>query len=401
MPNSSSKLVRSLLFGSVYFVQGGILAYFTIFNPVYLRTFDLPFSQIGIAGAVALIPFILKIFIGMLSDKVNLFGLGRRKPFIVLGIALQIIGLLLIPSVDAATAFPLYMLFLFLAALGMSTYDTCSDGLAIEITSESERGFIQSVMVGGRSLGAIIISLLIGIIAESVSWPAVFIMLAIASCLPLLFIATVKEPEAEVEKRELGSAFRSFLAPGLGWFLLLGIVNSLALYSTNTLVGVSLKERLLLSDQQVGYFSGLLYLGAVFGAVIGGKNADKLGRKAALMIAVVISSVGMVLLAANLTQFLAYLIVAAFGMTFGYYETVFLAAGMDFTDKRIAASMFAIIMAVGNIGIGVGQYVTGLLVDAIDFGGTFVILAIINLIALFMIMAIFRKRTNLAVAPTR
>jgi MFS transporter, PAT family, beta-lactamase induction signal transducer AmpG len=63
---------------------------------------------------------------------------------------------------------------------------------------------------------------------------------------------------------------------------------------------------------------------------------------------------------------------------------------MDMTDPRIAASMFAILMAVANIGIGVGFAVTGLLVDAIGYRWTFAGLGLLNLLALPLLPLVFR-----------
>jgi PAT family beta-lactamase induction signal transducer AmpG len=77
-------------------------------------------------------------------------------------------------------------------------------------------------------------------------------------------------------------------------------------------------------------------------------------------------------------------------LAFGYYETVYFATAMDVTDPRIAASMFAILMAVANIGIGVGFAITGQLVDAIGYRWTFVGLGLLNLLALPLLPLIFR-----------
>jgi predicted MFS family arabinose efflux permease len=65
---------------------------------------------------------------------------------------------------------------------------------------------------------------------------------------------------------------------------------------------------------------------------------------------------------------------------------------MGFTDARIAASMFAIFMAVANIGTGVGFAVSGSLVDSIGYRYTFVVLAALSLLVLPLIPVIFRRR---------
>ena len=87
----------------------------------------------------------------------------------------------------------------------------------------------------------------------------------------------------------------------------------------------------------------------------------------------------------------AWLIVFVFGLAFGYYDTVYLATSMDVTDPRIAASMFAILMAISNIGTGVGFAVSGALVDATGYRQTFAVMAVLNLLALPLIPLIFRR----------
>jgi len=49
-------------------------------------------------------------------------------------------------------------------------------------------------------------------------------------------------------------------------------------------------------------------------------------------------------------------------------------------------------MAVGNIGIGLGQPLSGALVDAFGFRWMFAVLAILNLVTLPLVYVIFRLR---------
>ena len=99
-------------------------------------------SQIGIVSGIALTPFVLKIFLGMLSDKVNFFNFGFRVPYIVIGLLIQAIGLIIVPFVDPRTNFGLYGLVAFCVMTGMALYDTCTDGLALDSTSAEEAGTI-------------------------------------------------------------------------------------------------------------------------------------------------------------------------------------------------------------------------------------------------------------------
>ena len=65
----SPKTTRYLMFALLYFAQGAILSYFTALNALYLLSFNLSMSQVGLFSAIALMPFVLKIFLGMISNR--------------------------------------------------------------------------------------------------------------------------------------------------------------------------------------------------------------------------------------------------------------------------------------------------------------------------------------------
>ena len=50
---------RYSMFALLYFAQGAILSYFTVLNALYLRSFELSMSEIGLFSAIALTPFVL------------------------------------------------------------------------------------------------------------------------------------------------------------------------------------------------------------------------------------------------------------------------------------------------------------------------------------------------------
>ncbi|MFO7972862.1 MAG: MFS transporter, partial [Desulfobacterales bacterium] len=157
-----SKTFRFFLFGILYFIQGAILSYFTGFNGIYLISFGVPMSGVGLIGLIGMLPFVLKIFLGILSDRVNLAGWGYRKPYILLGVAVQAAMLVLVPLVNPGEQFALYAVLGFILMSGMALYDTATDGLALDTTPEDEQGTIQGLMVGGRALGVTVISVFFG-----------------------------------------------------------------------------------------------------------------------------------------------------------------------------------------------------------------------------------------------
>ncbi len=393
MSTSQARLLRLALFAAVYFVEGAVLTYFSAFNVLYLRSFDLSYSLIGIAGGITLLPFILKIFIGLLSDRVNLFKQGHRKPYILIGLLLQTLAFLLIPLFRPDLQFGAYLSLMILAALGMSTYDTTTDGLSIDTTPEADRGLVQGLMVGGRALSAVITAALMGMFSEGGRWGLIFYMIAALGLLTFLLALLVQEkkeraPEIQFSK----AAFASFKDKAFLLFLAVGVIYPLALYSSQGMVGAYLNEGLSIPLGMVGLYTSVFGVGTALGGVVGGPLMRKFGERNSILAALLITSAVTFVLALTTSAWLMWAIVFLFGFAFGYYETVYFALGMAFSDPRIAAFMFSVIMAVGNFGIAGGQPLAGALVDSLGFQPMFMIFAVIHLLALPLVFVIFRLR---------
>jgi PAT family beta-lactamase induction signal transducer AmpG len=385
------KAYRYTLFALLYLVQGGIMGYFTAMNAIYLLSFDLNMSQIGLMGGIAMIPFVLKIFIGVLSDRVSLLKLGHRKPYIILGLFMQAICLALASVINPGAQFSLFALVAFLMMAGMAFYDTCADGLALDTTPEAEQGAIQGLMVGGRALGVVLISAVFGVVVDHFSWPAAFWMLAGFTLLPLPLALMIRETSKPLEQKFQWGAFRSLLKPNVLALAVLGAVYSFIIYGANQLVNPFLQESFGILPVTAGLVTMVWGVGVAVGGLTGGKLTDRIGHARAVIGAMVASMIGVAALAFIASPAIAWPIVVVFGLAFGFYETVIFAMSMELTDPRIAASMFSILMAVANIGTGIGFAASGALADLIDYRLTFAIFAALNVIALPLVRVIFRK----------
>lgn len=385
-----SKTARYAMFGMLYFAQGAILSYFTALNSLYLLSFNISMSQIGLMGTIAMIPFVIKIFLGMLSDKVNFFHLGYRRPYIIIGLLVQSLCLFIVPFINPATHFGLFALTAFILMTGMALYDTCTDGLALDTTPKEEEGAIQGFMVGGRALGVVIISAIIGIVAERSSWTTAFNSLAVLTLLPLPLVLMARETERSAERKFEWKAFSAFTHPSVISLALLGALYSLITNAANQIVNPFLQAEFDISLSSAGFFTTIWGVGVILGSLTGGRLIDRIGQRRAVHWAIGISIVSIALLALIFNPTMAWPLVAAFGLAFGYYETVYFAISMNKSDPRIAASMFSILMAIANIGTGIGLSLSGSLVDALNYRWTFFIIAGLNLLALPLLGLIFK-----------
>jgi PAT family beta-lactamase induction signal transducer AmpG len=396
-----NKTLRYLIFASLYFTQGTILGYFASLNALYLLDSGLSMTKVGIFGAIALIPFIIKIFLGMLSDRVNLFGHGHRVPYILIGLLVQFLCLLLVPFINPKTGYWGFVALAFVLQLGMALYDTCTDGLALDNTPVEEQSKIQAFMVGGRAIGTIVAASAVGLLAQHVSWASVFWVLAALTLLPLPLVLRVKDGERPTENRFEWSAFGAFrtwpvIAVGLA-----GLLIFLVIVGANQLINPYLQQELGISLSQAGMVTSLWGLGIVAGSFVGGWLMSKTKHKIATLIMLVMVAASLLALAfllkASLGLAFAIFLVVLFGVAYGSAQTITFALCMRVVDTRIAASMFAILMAFTNVGQGIGLAMGGSLSDGLGFRLTLAIFAALLVLVLPFLSGVFKRTKTINV----
>jgi PAT family beta-lactamase induction signal transducer AmpG len=386
-----SKPIRYSMFALLYFAQGSIMAYFTALNAMYLLTFGLDMGKVGIIGTIGLIPFVLKVFLGMLSDKVNFFGLGFRKPYIIIGLIIQAVCILVASTINPSQDFGLYAFIVFLMMVGMALYDTCTDGMALDSTSADEQGAIQGFMVGGRAAGMVLTSGLLGLVVHHFSWKAGFSLLSLITLLPIPFTMSFSESTRGANSRFAWKAFRSFKNTHVIALGIFGALYSLIINGANQLVTPFLAEKFSINFSTAGYIAMILGIGTIAGGLIGGVTADKIGQKKTSISAVFIALISIGLIPFISDPWMAWMLALLFGFAFGFYETIYFAISMSISDERIAATMFSILMAVANIGTGIGLGLTGFMSDKSGFKTTFLFIAALNLLAFPLIKTVFRN----------
>lgn len=386
------KNTRYALFATLYLAQGAIMSYFTSLNALYLQTYGLGMDKVGLIGTIAMIPFVLKIFFGLLSDKVNFFHFGHRKPYILIGLLIQIVCLLIVPFINPAQNFGLFALNAFILMAGMALYDTCTDGLALDTTEPEEEGKIQGIMVAGRAMGMVLISAVLGLLVDNISWTAGFLSLAVLTAIPIPMVLAIKEAEKPVENQFNWSAFKEFKKFSIIALGLLGALYSLIINGTSQLVNPFLESKFAITYTQAGIVASVLGIGIVVGSLGGGRLVDKLGQKRAVRLSLGVTLAAVAVLNLISSPTVAWILVFIFGIAFGLYETVYFAIAMRETNERIAATMFSILMAVANIGTGIGLGLSGAMAEGFGYPITFIILALLNLLALPLLPAIFGRQ---------
>ena len=389
-----NKTTRFTMFALLYFTQGTILGYFASLNALYMLESGLDIAKVGIFSTIALIPFIIKILFGILSDRYNLFGLGHRKPYIFIGLLVQFACLIAVANISPYQNYWLYVGLAFLLQLGMAFYDTCTDGLALDITPESEKGMLQGFMVGGRSVGVIVDASVAGLIAQHLSWPIVFYFLAVLTLVPIPFLFYIREKPRTQEMRFQWSAFSAFKNIKVLAVAAVGLVVFLVIVGANQLVNPWFDAHLGINLSTAGLLTTVWGIGCVVGALFGGRAMDKLGNKKALWFSVLLVVTAMILLAVVANKTMMWLVMVYFGIAYGLSQAIYFALAMKYTQPAIAASMYSILMAVTNVGQGIGLGMGGGLANSAGYPVTFLVFGVIMLLVIPFFPLLFSKTKN-------
>ncbi|WP_420640552.1 MFS transporter [Candidatus Leptofilum sp.] len=394
---TGTKNGRFLLFGALYFAQGAIATYVLVFNNLYLRAFGAAAWQLSLLNGLLVIPFILKIGIGLLSDKVKLrlppFGSGYRRPYISLGLLLISVGGIAAAFIPPVEMYPLFVVMALFIALGLAIYDTVADGYAIDVTPPEEQGQIQGVMVISRAFGLVLLASVYGRIIEQFGWTVIFVAVALLTLLPQILLHFTREP-AERNQSQTFSwvALRSLWRPDIFRFGMYAIVYSVAIYGANAIITLFANEGLGQSLVQVGDVAAL---GGV-GMVVGGAIATYTIRRPNISIwqqgtwtAVGVFSILMLMaLVANENNIIIMFVL--WGIWLSASELIYITLAMAKADRRMGAGQYAIFMAISNVGVGIGQSASTSLVDTVDFRWIFVGLAVVSLLS-FPLLAAMRR----------
>ena len=154
------------LFVSLYALQGVVVAYFFNYNLLYMMAGGVSKAAAADAQSLALLPFILKFLGGPFSDRFNLLGFGHRKPYIVIGLVVQSLGLLGLSVTHPAANLTAFTMLAVLTVTGLAFYDTCCDGLVIDVTPPLDRDRVQGMLVASRAAAAMLCTLAFGFLLE-------------------------------------------------------------------------------------------------------------------------------------------------------------------------------------------------------------------------------------------
>ncbi|MCO4774369.1 MAG: MFS transporter, partial [Deltaproteobacteria bacterium] len=357
----------AMLFAALYFVQGiaepteGLIS-----QPVrsLLRSWGYDAAGIGTFIFFLSLPWMVKPLYGILTDFVPVLGM-RRKSWLVIMTAATALGLTvlwLVPLPEGAST--LLFVLLFLPTLGVAFTDVVVDALMVDEGQPRKiTGTLQSVGWGAIYTAAILTGWLGGWLSERGLQTTGFLICALAAAGSLLLAwFVVKEPPAKpVEGSAKGAARAMWSAAkhpaviGVGAFLFL--VNFSPFGSSVRYIHMT--EGLGLGEEVYGKMVSVQALASVVAAGTYGWICRRVPFKLLLHGSIVLTVVStlMWLFAADEASVLT--IAPFYGFTMMLVSLVQLDMAARYCPPAVAATVFALLMALCNQAVSLSEVVGG------------------------------------------
>ena len=412
MEEAKTELKRSniAVFSLNYFVQGINQSMFTTIIPIYLLQLmgTVDAGEVASIMSLVLLPFGVKFIYGILSDKIGLKKLGRRKPWIIgPSIVSGLIWILLTFLLTPGNAMMLIIILGVLIAIGVAMADTAIDGLILDLYPKERLGRVQGICWGFRSIGIIaggpilvIFILLSGGIIEYIFIGLGFAMMAF-SFLTLIIKETVKKIEVNVVenlkiifgKRKnwkvyIFSLFISicdgviFVIIPLFILIQWGLVSATG--ATMDLIGDPTAVDLYAPQALVVSF---IALGVIVGAIVGGRISDLQSRKRSIYLSFILTTGSFLLFLIPVIWPVLMIFAFLLGASSGWRNSAFSAVIGQESQlyPEMDSTYYATCNSFTNLGTTIGLQITSILFASLIGLPTFAIFAVIFLVMVILI----------------
>jgi len=192
---------RNLRFATLfllYFAQGLPFGLIDFSLPAWLAQNGASAAAIGGIQAMVILPWTFKLAYGLIMDRYAFLAMGRRRPWIIIGqcgLAVAFLGLALAnPGVHEIS---LIAAFAFALGLSSAVQDVAVDGLAVDILPASEIERVNGYMFGAQAIGIAVSAAASGYLIAYFGLPAAVLTLAAIIVAILILVLIVRERPGE------------------------------------------------------------------------------------------------------------------------------------------------------------------------------------------------------------
>lgn len=378
--SAGARLATVFLF---YFTQGVPVGLFFYAVPAWLASNGASTAAVASVVGAAIMPWMLKFFLGFVMDRYTYLPMGRRRIWII-GAQASIVFMLLLSAVISPQASEIWLLSLlgFLANAGTAVQDVSIDSLAVDIMPEDERAKAAGIMFGGQILGISATTFAGGQLIAIYGLHAGYLVAAFVVAMVLGYGLCIREREGEKRlpwsngaahpRNEalkidawmplLAKSTQAMIAPlslvALVVFLTRGMLPGIAeAFHPGLATGIGGWEQ----TQYTNTISAAQFAVGVFALTIGGWSVAQIGAQRACLYLAVMIAICAVGFGLSLNHWDNAFLLTAYFWQVEFMTVLFAVAvipiAMRLCDPRVAATQFTLYMAASNVGRPLGNSV--------------------------------------------
>lgn len=363
-----------LLFQVGNFLYWVSLYFYVPILSVYAQGMGAPLSLVGVMlSAYGVMQLLLRIPTGMASD-----ALGRRKPFVLVGVALTVAGAL--GFIWAPTPW-------FLVVARAITGVAACGWVAITVMysgyyppAQAARAIAAMGLTNG--LGQVVATYAGGLAAEAYGWRAPFVLSIVTGLAGLICMALCREPRAAGRAAQPLTWRRLWQVGTSRTLLLVSTLSALNTYVTFTtifgFIPVYAKE-LGASRAELGLLTAISLIPFTLAQPLAARLTERAGFRTTVVAGLALSGLMTLAtpLAASFPVLTALQVVAGLGR--GLLGVSLMSLAILSVDQRERATAMGVYQAVYSIGMFLGPLVAGFIGQQAGLGAVFVTTGLLSL----------------------
>jgi MFS family permease len=330
-------------------------------------------SALGLITAIsAVVALVVPLIVGALSDRC-ISKYGRRRPFIVAGVIVNVIGLLAMawafstaPQIGSPAhgakpgqwetvgvllgnaGFVRFLLAYIIVQLGNNIASAAYSGIIPDLVPEQQRGAASGYMALMSQAGTLFGGAIVGtLLSPQPEWVKYAVISAVLALIASITIFGIEESPLEQHPGELrwGAYLKSLWIdpkkyPDFAWVWITRALVMLGFYSVLPFINYYLLDVIGIvdPDKYAPILMGVILIASSFSGVYGGYVSDRIGRKKVVYIAN--ATIAVMVLAFIFCRSFNQVLIAGtlFGIGFGAYTSVDWALGTDVLPTKTNAA---------------------------------------------------------------
>ncbi|HLK57671.1 MAG TPA: MFS transporter [Chthonomonadaceae bacterium] len=294
-------------------------------------------AQGFVLGIGAFMALIVPLVAGTLSDR-SRSPWGRRRPFMAVGTAINLLGLMALFFAGNQHSLPLYLMGYLVVQLGNNIMGAAYNGVIPDQVPEAQRGEASGYMAMMTQAGTILGAVGSGFLLDQGKVLACYLGIGgVMAIFTLVSLVGIKEQPLQTEPEPLNwkQFFAGLLHPfrysNFVWVWITRALVTMGMWSVQPFIQYYLTDVVHVdhAEKIAGLLLAVILAGATITGVIGGKISDYTGRKVVVYFANTIIAISSFALVFSHSILYTFVVGAIYGLGYGAYYSVDWALGCD------------------------------------------------------------------------